>query len=100
METFSKCAHRQIQRGYVMAGQGPGVQFGFGCGVPGATATCTQSGCVLHLKGRPARFVGAKVSPAGLRGMLPNMSFERTVKHRGPRLAAAQRRWPAAQLGR
>jgi hypothetical protein len=32
--------------------------------------------------------------------MTPNNAFERTVKHRGPRLAAAQRWWPAAQLGR
>ena len=30
----------------------------------------------------------------------PNNAFERTVRHRGPRLAAAQRWWPAAQLGR
>jgi hypothetical protein len=28
-----------------------------------------------------------------------NNTFERTVGHRGPRLAAAQRWWPAAQLG-
>jgi hypothetical protein len=32
--------------------------------------------------------------------MRSNRSLERTVRHRGPRLAAAQRRWPAAQLGR
>ena len=36
----------------------------------------------------------------GLEMVLPNNAFERTVKHRGPRLAAAQRWWPAAQLGR
>ena len=29
-----------------------------------------------------------------------NMSLERTVKQRGPRLAAASASWPAAQLGR
>ena len=32
--------------------------------------------------------------------MLPNNALERTVRHRGPRLAAAQPSWPAAQLGR
>jgi hypothetical protein len=32
--------------------------------------------------------------------MTPDKSFERTVKHRGPRLAAARRWWPAAQLDR
>lgn len=32
--------------------------------------------------------------------MLPNKLFERTVNHRGPRLAAAQALWPSAQLGR
>ena len=31
---------------------------------------------------------------------LPNNALERTVKHRGPRLAAARSSWPAAQLGR
>jgi hypothetical protein len=31
---------------------------------------------------------------------LPNNAFDRTVKHRGPRQAAALRWWPAAQLGR
>jgi hypothetical protein len=31
---------------------------------------------------------------------LPNIAFERTVEHRGPRLAAARASWPAAQLGR
>jgi hypothetical protein len=31
---------------------------------------------------------------------MSNNAFERTVEHRGPRLAAAQRWWPAAQLGR
>jgi hypothetical protein len=31
---------------------------------------------------------------------LPNNAFERTVRHRGPHLAAAQSSWPAAQLGR
>jgi pimeloyl-ACP methyl ester carboxylesterase len=30
----------------------------------------------------------------------PNNAFERTVEHRGPRLAAARASWPAAQLGR
>jgi uridine kinase len=29
-----------------------------------------------------------------------NNAFERTVKHRGPRLSATQSSWPAAQLGR
>jgi FtsH-binding integral membrane protein len=37
---------------------------------------------------------GARVS------MQPNNALERTVRHRGPRLAAARRSWPAAQLGR
>jgi hypothetical protein len=32
--------------------------------------------------------------------LLSNNAFERTVKHRGPRLAAARRLWSAAQLGR
>jgi hypothetical protein len=32
--------------------------------------------------------------------MLPNNAFERTARHRGPRLAAAQRWWPAAQRDR
>jgi hypothetical protein len=32
--------------------------------------------------------------------MLANNAFERTVRHGGPRLAAAQRWWLAAQLGR
>ncbi len=32
--------------------------------------------------------------------MTSNNAFERTVEHRGPRLAAARRRWPATQLGR
>jgi hypothetical protein len=100
METHSKRAHSQVQRGYVVVGQGYRAQHGFGCGASGPAAARGQAGCVLHLKGRPARFVGAKDSPAGLRGMLPNMSFERTVGHRGPRLAAARSSWPAAQLGR
>ena len=30
----------------------------------------------------------------------PNHTLERTGEHRGPRLAAAQASWPAAQLGR
>ena len=30
----------------------------------------------------------------------PNNALERTVRHRGPRLAAARSSWPAAQLGR
>ena len=29
-----------------------------------------------------------------------NNALERTGEHRGPRLAAARRWWPAAQLGR
>ena len=29
-----------------------------------------------------------------------NNALERTVRHRGPRLAAARSLWPAAQLGR
>jgi hypothetical protein len=32
--------------------------------------------------------------------MLPNNTFERTVNHRGPRLAAVRSSWPAAQPGR
>src|SRR5258706_3457509 len=32
--------------------------------------------------------------------VLSNYSLERTVRHRGPRLAAARSSWPAAQLGR
>jgi hypothetical protein len=32
--------------------------------------------------------------------MRSNNAFERSVEHRGPRLAAAKRLWPAAQLGR
>ncbi len=32
--------------------------------------------------------------------MTANNALERTVKHRGPRLAAARSSWPAAQLGR
>jgi hypothetical protein len=32
--------------------------------------------------------------------VLPNNAFERTVRHGGPRLAAARSLWPAAQLGR
>jgi hypothetical protein len=37
----------------------------------------------------------------GIGDVLPsNNAFERTVRRRGPRLAAAQRWWPAAQLGR
>ena len=32
--------------------------------------------------------------------MKPNNSFERTVEERGPRLAAPQSLWPAAQLSR
>jgi hypothetical protein len=32
--------------------------------------------------------------------MTSNNAFERTVKHRGPRLAAARASWSAAQLGR
>ena len=35
-----------------------------------------------------------------MKQMLSNNAFERTVRHRGPRLAAAQSSWPAAQLGR
>ena len=32
---------------------------------------------------------------------IPKHAFdERTVKHRGPRAAAARSMWPAAQLGR
>ena len=30
----------------------------------------------------------------------PNNAFERTVRHRGPRLSAARSSWPAAQLDR
>jgi hypothetical protein len=32
--------------------------------------------------------------------MTPNNTLERTVRHSGPRLAAASASWPAAQLGR
>jgi hypothetical protein len=31
---------------------------------------------------------------------MANNAFERAVGHRGPRLAAAEATWPAAQLGR
>jgi hypothetical protein len=31
---------------------------------------------------------------------MSNNAFERTVRHGGPRLSAAQAMWPAAQLGR
>lgn len=31
---------------------------------------------------------------------MPNKSFERAVRYRGPRLAAARSSWPAAQLDR
>src|SRR5258705_10956890 len=41
---------------------------------------------VVHRRERVARVV-------------PNNAFERTVKHRGPRLAAARRSWSAAQIG-
>ena len=34
------------------------------------------------------------------RWMVPNNAFERSVRRRGPRLAAARSSWPAAQLGR
>jgi hypothetical protein len=34
------------------------------------------------------------------RHLMPNNTFERTVEHRGPRLAAARAPWPAAQLDR
>ena len=100
MEMSSKCAHSQNQQGYVVAGQGSGVQHGSGWGARWLAAAYWQRECVLRLQVRPARFVDPKVSPAGLRGMLPNMSFERTVGHRGPRLAAARAAWSAAQLDR
>jgi hypothetical protein len=32
--------------------------------------------------------------------MMPNNALERTVRHRGPRLAAARAAWPAAQRDR
>ena len=38
--------------------------------------------------------------PSVKRALRSNTTFERTVKYGGPRLAAAQRWWPAAQLGR
>jgi hypothetical protein len=31
---------------------------------------------------------------------MPNNALERTVRHRGPRLAAARAAWPAAQRDR
>jgi hypothetical protein len=31
---------------------------------------------------------------------MPNHAFERAAEHSGPRLAAAQRLWPVAQLDR
>jgi hypothetical protein len=34
------------------------------------------------------------------RHLMPNNTFERTVEHRGRRLAAAWSTWSAAQLGR
>ncbi len=36
----------------------------------------------------------------GLESLLANNALQRTVKQRGPRLAAAQAAWPAAELGR
>jgi hypothetical protein len=45
----------------------------------------------------PSRGVGVATIVAWQRS---NNAFERTVGHRGPRLAAAQSSWPAAQLGR
>jgi hypothetical protein len=35
-----------------------------------------------------------------MKAMLSNNALERTVRHGGPRLAAASASWPAAQLGR
>jgi len=35
-----------------------------------------------------------------MEAVLANNAFERTGKHRGPRLAAAPGSWPAAELGR
>jgi hypothetical protein len=32
--------------------------------------------------------------------LMPDNALERIAGHRGPRLSAAQRRWPAAQLDR
>ena len=44
-----------------------------------------------------SRFVEVE---AELGKVTPNNPFERTVRHRGTRLAAARSSWPAAQLGR
>jgi hypothetical protein len=50
--------------------------------------------CLLELR-------STRASPQmTCRNEMPNNSFERTMKHRGPRLAAARASWPAAQLGR
>jgi hypothetical protein len=45
------------------------------------------------------QFVRPRV-PRKERQMTSNNTFERTVRHGGPRLAAALSSWPAAQLGR
>jgi len=62
---------------------------------------------VLYLaveKLRQYRLIASQISEALLHLVcefgLPNNAFERTVKHRGPRLAAALASRPAAQLGR
>ena len=46
------------------------------------------------------RVGGLLSAESWLTTMPPNNAFERTVEHGGPRLAAANGRWPAAQLGR
>jgi hypothetical protein len=46
-------------------------------------------------------FLTFRIVPATNQGgMTSNNTFERTGKHRRPRLAAARASWPAAQLGR
>ena len=59
---------------------------------------------VLVLRDCSGRHLGPRsgygTNMAGSINMTPNNALERTVKHGGPRLAAAQPSWSAAQLGR
>ena len=56
--------------------------------------------CLLLLEPRASGFVGAGHLPSWLADVLSNNALERSVSHRGPRLAAAPAAWPAAQLSR
>jgi len=49
---------------------------------------------------RSRSVVARKRGSVACERMLSNMSFERSVKHGGPRLSAATAAWPAAQLDR